>query len=102
MKSLQDNLINLATQCAIKKIELIISPTGAIVHKDIFKGKYIYSARYEKGKVKVYEGVKIINTIDTIKPSKQENKKAGQKKSKDNKTISDVSGDAVPKVLGSD
>lgn len=87
----QDNITKLATATAIQKIGLVISNTGAVVQKRIYKGLADYTSSYEKGKViiKDKEG-KTVKTIDVVKPAKQEDKKANKNKLKNNTTTPDV------------
>ena len=89
---LQDKKITMLGQlCYAQKINLVITPTGAIVQERIFKGIPKYKASYEKGKVKITDTKgKQVREFNFSKPVKLENKAANKKKSKDDKTIPEL------------
>lgn len=91
MMNLQNKITELTQQTAIKKISLVLSNTGAIVNERIYKGNHILKSEYEKGKITIFDGngkkVEIINLAGKSKP---ENKKADQKKHKDDKSLPEL------------
>lgn len=87
----------------IKKIALVVTPTGAVVEERIFKGKPLYTGKYEKGKVNIFDadGKKLSDQNSPV-VSKPVDKKADKKEPKNDKAAQ-VGKDAdVQKVLGND